>query len=199
VATYALEGSILSAGAAIQWLRDGLGLISQASDVEALAASAPNSGGVYLVPAFTGLGAPYWDPDARAAILGLTRASSRAEIALATLDSVAFQTYDLLDAMAADGMRPETLKVDGGMAQNNLLMQRLADVLGLAVRRPVNAESTAFGAACLAGLGCGLYSSLEDIAALSRTETRFEPALSMAERDQQISGWRDALRRVRSG
>jgi glycerol kinase len=198
VATYALEGSILSAGAAIQWLRDGLGLISQASDVEALAASVPDSGGVYLVPAFTGLGAPYWDPDARAAILGLTRASSRAEIALAALDSVAFQTYDLLDAMAADGMRPETLKVDGGMAQNNLLMQRLADVLGLAVRRPVNAESTAFGAACLAGLGRGLYSSLEDIAALSRTETRFEPALSVAERDEQISGWRDALRRVRS-
>jgi glycerol kinase len=198
VATYALEGSILSAGAAIQWLRDGLGLISQASDVEALAASAPDNGGVYLVPAFTGLGAPYWDPDARAAILGLTRASSRAQIALAALDSVAFQTYDLLDAMAADGMRPETLKVDGGMARNDLLMQRLADVLGLTVRRPVNAESTALGAACLAGLGCGLYSSLEDIAALSRTETRFEPALSVTERDRQISGWRDALRRVRS-
>ncbi len=199
VVTYALEGSILSAGAAIQWLRDGLGLISQASDVEALAASAPSSGGVFLVPAFTGLGAPYWDPDARAAILGLTRASSRAQIARAALDSVAFQTYDLLDAMAADGMRPETLKVDGGMAQNDLLMQRLADVLGLAVRRPLNAESTAFGAACLAGLGCGLYDSLEDIAALNRAETRFEPALSLAERDLQISGWRDALRRVRSG
>ena len=126
--TYALEGSILSAGAAIQWLRDGLGLISQASDVEALAASAPHSGGVYLVPAFTGLGAPYWDPDARAAIIGLTRASTRHEIARATLDSVAYQTYDLLDAMAADGLRPETLKVDGGMSQNNLFLQRLADV-----------------------------------------------------------------------
>jgi glycerol kinase len=198
VATYALEGSILSAGAAIQWLRDGLGLISQASEVEALAAAAPTSGGVYLVPAFTGLGATYWDPEARAAILGLTRASTRSEIARATLDSVAFQTYDLLDAMAADGLRPETLKVDGGMAQNQLFMQRLADVLGIAVRRPAKSESTAFGAACLAGLGCGVYNSLHDIAALSRTETRFEPALSAPERALQISGWRDALRRVRS-
>ncbi|HEY4443119.1 MAG TPA: glycerol kinase GlpK [Steroidobacteraceae bacterium] len=198
VVTYALEGSILSAGAAIQWLRDGLGLISQASDIEALAASAPHSGGVYLVPAFTGLGAPYWDPDARAAIIGLTRASTRNEIARATLDSVAYQTYDLLDAIAADGLRPETLKVDGGMSRNNLFMQRLADVLGMAVRRPANAESTAFGAACLAGLGCGLYRSIEDIAAMSRSETRFEPALGAPERDLQIAGWRDALRRVRS-
>lgn len=198
VTTYALEGSILSAGAAIQWLRDGLGLISQASEVEALAASVPHSGGVYLVPAFTGLGAPYWDPDARAAILGLTRASTRSEIVRATLDSVAFQTYDLLEAMAADGLRPATLKVDGGMAQNDFLMRRLADVLGVPVRRPSNPESTAFGAACLAGLGCGLYNSLADIAALRRTETRFEPGLDLVARDAQISGWRDALRRVRS-
>src|SRR5580704_1819676 len=178
VVTYALEGSILSAGSAVQWLRDGLGLISRASDIEALAAAAPHSGGVYLVPAFTGLGAPYWDPDARAAILGLTRASSRAEIARATLDSVAYQTYDLLDAMAADGLRPETLKVDGGMSQNDLFLQRLADVLGMAIRRPAIAESTAFGAACLAGLGCGVYGSLQEIAALRRTETRFEPVAS---------------------
>jgi len=196
--TYALEGSILSAGAAIQWLRDGLGLIPQASDVEALAASVPHSGGVYLVPAFTGLGAPYWDPDARAAILGLTRATSRAEIARATLDSVAYQTYDLLDAMAADGLRPETLKVDGGMAQNNLFMQRLADILGIGIRRPAIPESTAFGAACLAGLGCGLYRSVQDIAALQRSETVFAPALDAPERAMQIAGWRDALRRVRS-
>jgi glycerol kinase len=196
--TYALEGSILSAGAAIQWLRDGLGLISQASDVETLAAAAPHSAGVYLVPAFTGLGAPYWDPDARGAIIGLTRATSRAQIARATLDSVAYQTYDLLDAMAADGLRPESLKVDGGMSQNDMFMQRLADVLAMAVRRPANAESTAFGAACLAGLGCGLYRSVQDIAALSRSETRFEPGLAAAARDTQIAGWRDALRRVRS-
>ncbi|HME38726.1 MAG TPA: glycerol kinase GlpK [Steroidobacteraceae bacterium] len=196
--TYALEGSILSAGAAIQWLRDGLGLIAQASDIEALAASAPHSGGVYMVPAFTGLGAPYWDPDARAAIMGLTRATSRAEIARATLDSVAYQTYDLLEAMAADGMRPETLKVDGGMSQNDLFMQRLADILGVTVRRPGNSESTAFGAACLAGLGCGVYGSLQEIAALRRTETRFEPALGASDREIQVSGWRNALRRVRS-
>jgi glycerol kinase len=196
--TYALEGSILSAGAAIQWLRDGLGLISQASDVEALASSAPHSGGVYLVPAFTGLGAPYWDPDARAAIIGLTRASTRSEIARATLDSVAYQTYDLLDAMAADGLRPATLKVDGGMAQNNLFMQRLADVLGIGIRRPANSESTAFGAACLAGLGCGMYRSVQEIAHLPRSETCFEPSLGAAERETQIAGWRDALERVRS-
>jgi glycerol kinase len=198
VVTYALEGSILSAGAAVQWLRDGLGLISQAADIEALAASAPHSGGVYLVPAFTGLGAPYWDPDARGAIIGLTRASTRSEIARATLDSVAFQTYDLLDAMAADGLRPETLKVDGGMSQNNLFMQRLADVLGMAIRRPTNSESTAFGAACLAGLGCGMYGSVQDIGALSRSETRFEPALGAPERELQVAGWRNALQRVRS-
>ncbi len=198
VVTYALEGSILSAGSAVQWLRDGLGLISQAPDIEALAATVPNSGGVHLVPAFTGLGAPYWDPDARGAILGLTRATSRAEIARATLDSVAYQTYDLLDAMAADGMRPATLKVDGGMSQNNLLMQRLADILGIGIRRPINAESTAFGAACLAGLGCGLYRSLQELAALSPPVTRFEPALSQPEREMQIAGWRAALRRVRS-
>ena len=198
IVTYALEGSILSAGAAIQWLRDGLGLITHASDVEALAASVPHTGGVYLVPAFTGLGAPYWDPDARAAIVGLTRASTRSEIARATLDSVAYQTYDLLDAMAADGLRPESLKVDGGMSQNDLFMQRLADLLGMQIRRPANPESTAFGAACLAGLGVGMYRSLADIAGLHRPETRFQPALSAPEREIQIAGWRNALRRVRS-
>jgi glycerol kinase len=198
VVTYALEGSILSAGSAVQWLRDGLGLISQAPEIEALAASVPSSGGVYLVPAFTGLGAPYWDPDARGAILGLTRASSRAEVARATLDSVAYQTHDLLDAMAADGIRPTALKVDGGMSQNNFFVQRLADVLGIEIRRPVNAESTAFGAACLAGLGGGVYASLAEIASLSRADTRFAPTLSAAERETQIAGWRAALQRVRS-
>jgi glycerol kinase len=197
--TYALEGSILSAGAAVQWLRDGLGLISRASDIESLAASVADAGGVYLVPAFTGLGAPYWDPDARGAILGLTRASSRGEIARATLDSVVYQTYDLLDAMAADGLRPANLKVDGGMAQNSLFMQRLADILDLDILRPRITESTAFGAACLAGLGCGVYRSLPDIAALAHADARFEPSLQASERGAQIAGWRDALGRVRSG
>jgi len=195
--TYALEGSILSAGTAIQWLRDGLGLIARAADVEALAASVADSGGVYLVPAFTGLGAPYWDPDARGALIGLTRASSRGEIARAALDSVVYQTYDLLEAMAADGIRPVMLKVDGGMAQNELFMQRLADVLELPIQRPEITESTAFGAACLAGLGCGMFGSLQDIAALAKAAARYEPTASPA-RDAEIKGWRNALRRVRS-
>jgi len=195
-ATYALEGSILSAGTAIQWLRDGLGLIARAAEVEALAASVKDSGGVYLVPAFTGLGAPYWDPHARGALLGLTRASSRGEIARAALDSVVYQTYDLLEAMAADGLRPATLKVDGGMARNELFMQRLADMLGVPILRPKITESTAFGAACLAGLGCGLYGSMQDIAVLAVTDKRYEPA--GGERDAEIAGWHSALERVRS-
>jgi glycerol kinase len=195
--TFALEGSILSAGSAIQWLRDGLGLISRAPDVEALAGSVRDSGGVYLVPAFTGLGAPYWDPDARAALVGLTRASSRAEIARATLDAVVYQTLDLLEAMAADGLKPALLKVDGGMALNDLFMQRLADVLEVAIQRPKIAESTAFGAACLAGLGCGMYRSLQDIAQLAKPDARFEPR-PYAARTAEIAGWRTALARVRS-
>lgn len=196
--TYALEGSILSAGAAIQWLRDGLGLISHAADVEALAASVPDAGGIYLVPAFTGLGAPYWDPEARGALTGLTRSSSRGEIARAALDCIAYQTYDLLDAMAADGLRPAKLKVDGGMAQNGLLMKRLADILGLTILRPRITESTAFGAACLAGLGCGLYGSLSDITELILPDACYEPTMREPERMVQIAGWRNALQRVRS-
>jgi glycerol kinase len=195
--TYALEGSILSAGTAIQWLRDGLGLIARAEEVEALARSVKDSGGVYVVPAFTGLGAPYWDADARGAIVGLTRASNRGEIARAALDAVVYQTYDLLDAMAADGLRAEMLKIDGGMAMNGLFMQRLADVLGVPIQRPKIAESTAFGAACLAGLGCGLFGSLEDIARLARVDARCEPQ-AYAERQTDIAGWRRALKRVRS-
>jgi glycerol kinase len=195
--TYALEGSILSAGTAIQWLRDGLGLIARAEDVEALARSVKDSRGVYVVPAFTGLGAPYWDADARGAIVGLTRASNRGEIARAALDSVVYQTYDLLEAMAADGLRAVMLKIDGGMAMNALFMQRLADVLGVPIQRPKIAESTAFGAACLAGLGCGMYGSLEDIARLARVDARCEPQ-AYPERQADVAGWRRALKRVRS-
>jgi glycerol kinase len=194
--TYALEGSILSAGATIQWLRDGLGLVSRAAEVEALARSVSDTAGVYLVPAFTGLGAPYWDPDARAAIVGLTRASGHAEIARAGLDSVVYQTRDLLDAMAADGVRPELLKVDGGMAQNGLLLQRLADILDLPILRPRMLESTAFGAACLAGLGCGVYRSTRELAGLWQADMRCEPGLDAGLRDQQIAGWREAVSRV---
>ncbi|HEY6926937.1 MAG TPA: glycerol kinase GlpK [Steroidobacteraceae bacterium] len=197
--TYALEGSILSAGSTIQWLRDGLGLVARAPEIEALAGSVPNSGGVYLVPAFTGLGAPYWDPDARAALVGLTRGSGRAEIARAGLDSVAYQTRDLLDAMAADGIRPASLKVDGGMARNGLFLQRLADILEVPILRPKMAESTAFGAACLAGLGSGTYSSLDELTRLWKSDARCEPRLDAATRDRELAGWKEAVRRTRTG
>ena len=197
--TYALEGSIMSAGATIQWLRDGLGLVSRAPEVEALASSVPNAGGVYLVPAFTGLGAPYWDPDARGALIGLTRASGRGEIARAGLDSVAYQTRDLLDAMAADQIRPPALKVDGGMAQNGLFLQRLADILNLPILRPKMAESTAFGAACLAGLGSGTYKSLSEVADLWKPDARCEPRARLrSARNRELAGWREAVKRVRT-
>jgi len=196
--TYALEGSILSAGSTIQWLRDGLGLISRAAEIELLAQSVPDAGGVYLLPAFTGLGAPYWDPDARGAIVGLSRASGRAEIARAGLDSVVYQTRDLVDAMAADGAGPAQLKVDGGMARNAFFLQRLADIVGVPILRPKMAESTAFGAACLAGLGCGVYGSLADIAGLWQADVRCEPELAPEVRDREMAGWRAALERVRS-
>ncbi len=196
--TYALEGSIMSAGATIQWLRDGLGLVSRAPEVEALASSVPNAGGVYLVPAFTGLGAPYWDPDARGALIGLTRGSGRGEIARAGLDSVAYQTRDLLDAMAADQIRPPALKVDGGMAQNGLFLQRLADILDLPILRPKMAESTAFGAACLAGLGSGTYKSLNEVVDLWKPDARHEPRLDSKARERELAGLREAVKRVRT-
>ncbi|HEY3785313.1 MAG TPA: glycerol kinase GlpK [Steroidobacteraceae bacterium] len=198
VRTYALEGSILSAGSTIQWLRDGLGMITRAPEIEALAQSVQDTGGVYLLPAFTGLGAPYWDPDARGAIVGLTRASSRAEIARAGLDSVVYQTRDLLDAMTADGVGPASLKVDGGMAGNAFFLQRLADILGLPILRPRMAESTAFGAACLAGLGHGIYGSVQEIGSLWEADVRCEPHLDVGAREHEMLGWREALKRVRT-
>jgi len=196
---YALEGSILSAGATVQWLRDGLGLIARASEIEALAASADPDSGVYLVPAFTGLGAPYWDPDARGAIVGLTRGSGRAEIARAALDSTAHQTCDLLDAIAADGVAATRLRVDGGMTANNALMQRLADLTGIEVVRPVQSEATAWGAAFLAGLGAGIYSSLEDGRRLWAQDRAFAPELATDARAMDRAGWRAAVERVRTG
>ncbi len=164
-----------------------------------MAQSVSDTGGVYVAPAFTGLRAPYWDPDARGAILGLSRATGRAEIARAALDSVAYQTHDLLEAMGAEGVVPAMLKVDGGMAQNEFFLQRLADILGLRILRPRLAESTAFGAACLAGLGRGLYRSLSEIAGLWQAELQCEPQLDAAARARDIAGWQDAIRRVRSG
>lgn len=196
--TFALEGSVLSAGATVQWLRDGLGLIGKASEIEALAASADPDSGVYLVPAFTGLGAPWWDAEARGALVGLTRGSGRAEIALAALDSTAHQTGDLLDAMARDGVPAQQLKVDGGMAANDRFLQRLADLTGVAVTRPVNTESTAWGAAFLAGLGAGMFASLEEGAAVWTADRSFSPELDGAARSASRTGWHGAVRRART-
>lgn len=196
--TYALEGSIFIAGAAVQWLRDGLRLIDKSADVEALARGAKDAHGVYMVPAFVGLGAPYWDAEARGAILGLTRDSGPGEIAAATLDSVCYQTRDLVEAMRADGAQIDDLRVDGGMVVNDPLMQRLADTVGAPVERPQVTETTALGAAFLAGLAAGLWPSLE---ALSKTwvlDRAFKPVEDTISRDRRYAGWKDAVRRVRS-
>jgi glycerol kinase len=195
--SYALEGSVFIAGAAVQWLRDGLGIIERASDVEALAQSVPDTGGVYIVPAFTGLGAPYWQPEVRGAMFGLTRDTGAGQIAHATLDAVCYQTRDLLEAMRADGTKITVLRVDGGMAANDWLMQRLADLLGLAVERPVVTETTALGAALLAGLGCGLHASLDEIGALWSLDRAFTPGIEKGERETLYEGWKDAVARVR--
>lgn len=197
--SYALEGSVLSAGATIQWLRDGLGLIAQASEIEALAAAAKPDHTVHLVPAFTGLGAPYWDPDARGAITGLTRGDGRAEIAAAAIDSTVQQTCDLLDAMAADGMQTKALRVDGGMARNNAFLQRMADMSGAEVVRPVNTETTAWGAAFLAGLKAGMFKSLEDGRALWKADRAFKPDFDGAARQKARASWAKAVAQVRTG
>jgi glycerol kinase len=197
-ATYALEGAVFSAGSAVQWLRDGLGIIGAAAEVEALAASVDDTGGVYLVPAFTGLGGPYWDPNARGTIVGISRGTGRAEIARATLESIAFQVADVLEAMAADagdGLR--ALRVDGGAAANDLLLQLQADLLGVSVERPVVAETTALGAAYLAGLAIGYWSSLEDIASNWALDRRFEPSMSDDRRRSMLHDWHRAVERSR--
>ena len=196
--TYALEGSIFIAGAAVQWLRDRLGFIAQSSETAAIAAGLPGNAGVYLVPAFTGLGAPYWEPEARGALFGLTRDVGRAEIVRAALEAVCYQTRDLMQAMAADGApRPTALRVDGGMSANDWVMQFLADILGLAVERPVVTETTALGAAYVAGLQAGLFASTAEIAKRWRRERLFEPKMKEAERDRLYAGWQDAVERVR--
>ena len=198
--TYALEGSIFVAGAAIQWLRDGLRLISHASETEALARSVGSAKGVYLVPAFTGMGAPWWDPHARGALLGLTRDTGIAEVVTAGLESVCYQTLDLLEAMGADaGARPTALRVDGGMVVNNWLTQTLADILGIRVDRPEVTETTALGAAYLAGLQVGLFTSLEDVAGRWQCEQSFMPSLDEPSRQQRHAGWRRAVARVCEG
>ena len=196
--TFALEGSIFVAGAAVQWLRDAVHLVNSAGDTEALARSITDTEGVYLVPAFTGLGAPYWDPQARGAILGLTRNSGIAHIVRAALESVCYQTRDLLGAMREDACDPTELRVDGGMVVNDFVTQCLADILQIDVVRPSTVETTALGAAFAAGLQSGLYGSLDDIAALWEADARFSPALEPAKADVLYAGWQDAVARVRS-
>lgn len=196
-ATYALEGSIFNAGTVVQWLRDRLGLISTAEESADVASSVPSSEGVYLVPAFTGLGAPWWDPDARGALTGLTRDSGRGQIVRAALESVALQTRDLATAFADDGVPLVTLRVDGGMAANDWLMQQVADQLRRPVERPTVLETTAWGAARLAGFQAGVYPP-PGSGSLRRVERTFLPANDGGEGDRLHAGWLDAIERVRS-
>lgn len=194
--TYALEGATFIAGAAVQWLRDGLGLIESAAEVEALAETVSDAGGVMFVPALSGLGAPHWRPDARGAFFGLSRGSGRGHIARAVLDGVALQIVDLLHAMADDSRRSiEALRVDGGAAANDLLMQTQADLLGVGVDRPPMLEATGLGAALVAGLGSGVYSSLEDLRQKWSLERRFEPLRDEVWRGERMSAWARAVER----
>jgi len=194
---YALEGSIFIAGAVVQWLRDGLGIISSSSEVEALASQAPDNGGVYVVPAFAGLGAPHWDQYARGTIVGLTRVSTRAHIARAALEGIGYQVADVLRAMQSDSkIRLKELRVDGGACANNLLMQFQADLLGVPVVRPRVSETTALGAAYLAGLGVGFLKDTSEIAAQWQTDRRFVPAMKSAARKKLTGNWDKALGRA---
>ncbi|MBV7256726.1 glycerol kinase GlpK [Pacificimonas sp. WHA3] len=199
-ATYALEGSIFVAGSAVQWLRDQLGLIGSAGETEALAASVPDSGGAMFVPAFAGLGAPYWQPEARGVIAGLSGGTGRAHIVRACLESMGNQTADVLTAMAADGVSPGVVKVDGGMVKNDWLCQDLADALGVEIERPEIIETTAMGAAMLAAVGAGLFGSLEDAeAAMRRVDRTFRPRTSGDEREDRRANWRRAVAQVQAG
>ncbi|MAW29802.1 MAG: glycerol kinase [Gammaproteobacteria bacterium] len=193
--TYGLEGSIFVAGAAVQWLRDELRLIASAHETEQLVSDA---GGVYLVPAFTGLGAPYWDPNARGALTGLTRDSGVSEIVTATLQSVGYQTRDLIDAMVADGVSVSTVRVDGGMVVNNWVVQFIADILRKPLQRPVVTETTALGAALLAGLQSGVFAHLDMVSELWQLDRSFSPAMPEDQSERLYEGWKDAVRRVRS-
>jgi glycerol kinase len=195
---YLLEGSVFMGGATIQWLRDGLGIIEQSRDVEALAASVPDNGGVYLVPAFVGLGAPHWDPYARGALLGMTRGTNRGHIARAAVEAIAYQSAELLLAMQKDAACPVAeMRADGGAASNDMLMQFQADLLGVPVIRPKVTETTALGAAYLAGLALGFWESREEIAAQWQAERRFEPAMGADQRLSLMARWQDATARAK--
>jgi glycerol kinase len=193
--SYALEGSVFVAGSLIKWLRDSLGLIANAAETEALARSVSDSGGVVIVPALSGLGAPHWRPEARAAITGMSFATTRAHLARAALEAMAHQAFDLAEAFAADGAAWSSLRIDGGMSANDWMAQDLADVLGLPVERPAMVETTALGAAMLAGVGSGLFASLEDAAASMRGAVdTFRPNLDSAKVEARIAAWRQALK-----
>ena len=194
--TYALEGSVFVAGAAVQWLRDGLKAISSSPDVEKLMAQVPDTDGVYLVPAFVGLGAPYWDPRARGVIVGLTRNTNVAHVARAAVDAMAYQTRDVLEAMQSESRLPlKTLKVDGGAASNAMLLQFQADLLNVTVRRPVVAETTALGAAYLAGLAVGYWNGLDDVTKNWALDREFRPSMDAAQREKLYAGWKKAVGR----
>jgi glycerol kinase len=197
--TYALEGAIFVAGAAVQWLRDGLKVIGSAAETEGLAAGLASNNGVYLVPAFAGLGAPHWDAEARGAIFGLTRASGPAELARAALEAVAYQTRDLVEAMGEDGLVFSALKVDGGMSSNGWMLQFLADILDRPVVRPAELETTALGAALTAGHRAGVYGEPACIPRADPRASTFEPRMAITERDRLLAGWRDACARTRTG
>jgi glycerol kinase len=196
---YMLEGAVFMGGATVQWLRDGLGIIQQSSDVEALAASVPDSGGVFLVPAFVGLGAPHWDPFARGTIVGLTRGSGKAHIARAAVESIAYQSAELLAAMQKDAAMPVTeVRADGGAARNDMLMQFQSDLLGVPVLRPKVTETTALGAAYLAGLAVGFWDSQEEIARQWACERRFTPAMGADQRAELLANWNRATERAKT-
>ena len=198
--TYALEGSIFATGSTVQWLRDGLGLIAEASETDALARTVPDNGDVYMVPAFTGLGAPHWDMDARGAILGITRGTNRGHFARAALESMAYQTRDVVDAISKDTRQwVPLLRVDGGGTASELMMQFQADILGIPIERSAVPETTALGAAYLAGLAVGFWSGLDEIADYWRSDARFEPAMEDAERERLYSGWQRAVLRTLRG
>jgi glycerol kinase len=195
--SYALEGSAFIAGAAVQWLRDGLGLIKKASDIEALAKTVKDTGRVVFVPALAGLGAPHWKPDARGLFAGIDRSTTRGHLARAVLEGMALQIYELADAMRIDSGRDiPAFKVDGGAVANNLLMQYQADVLGTPVVRPRNIETTSLGAAFLGGLGAGVWSSPEEIRKVWKADRVFTPKMSSEDRAKALSKWRDAVKRA---
>lgn len=195
---FAVEGSVFVAGAAVQWLRDKLGIISSAAETESLAQSVPDTGGAYLVPAFVGLGAPYWDSNARGILTGITAATDRPRLARATLESIAYQTRDLVEAMEADsGHKLKELRVDGGATANNFLMQFQADILGCPIVRPADIETTALGAAYLTGLATGFFKNVEEVQRFWRSERVFEPKMSSERREELVEGWRGAVARCR--